>query len=163
MKQYRFAFTFAVATLISLGLIAPVAAGKQVPFKGEIEGRYEVTVIPPVGTFAGSGSGHATHLGKFTYQFPHEVDFGTVPPAGNGVYIFTAPNGDTLEAEFTGYSSPVEPGIVFVVEDAVVTGGTGRFVNATGTFTVMRLVDQVNRTTTGSFEGSISSPGAAKR
>jgi hypothetical protein len=42
------------------------------------------------------------------------------------------------------------------------TGGIGRFVGATGSFTVERLFNQVTGLTTGSFEGTISSPGAGK-
>jgi hypothetical protein len=163
MKYRRFAASFAVAVVVALGFAGPVAAGKQVPFKGTLDGSYVVTVTPPIGTFEGGGTGRATHLGKFTYEFPHQVNFGSVPPLGIGTYHFTAANGDALEADFTGYSTPVEPGVVFVVEEAVIIGGTGRFANASGEFTVMRLVDQVNRTTTGSFEGTISSPGAAKK
>ena len=41
--------------------------------------------------------------------------------------------------------------------------GTGRFAGATGSFLAERLYDTVDGTTTGSFEGTISSTGAAKR
>lgn len=136
-------------------------AGDQVPFKGKIDGSYVVTVVPPIGTFVGWGTGYATHLGQFAYSFPHQVDFGSVPPVGIGTYSFTAANGDTLTADFLGYSVPVAPGFVLVTENAVVRGGTGRFAGATGAFVITRMVDQTNRLTTGSFEGSISSPGAA--
>ena len=40
--------------------------------------------------------------------------------------------------------------------------GTGRFAGATGSFTVQRQFDPATGTTTGSFEGTISSPGAGK-
>jgi hypothetical protein len=79
-----------------------------------------------------------------------------MPPMGLGCYTFTAANGDMVFAEFTGFSSPVEPGFVFVTEEATITGGTGRFTGASGQFTVMRLVDQMNGATTGSFEGTLS-------
>ncbi|MDX1925909.1 MAG: hypothetical protein SFV81_05295 [Pirellulaceae bacterium] len=145
------------------GFAGTVSAGDQVPFRGGLEGSYTVTVVPPIGTFVGSGIGMGTHLGRFTYEFPHTVNFGTVPPIGTGTYSFTAANGDRVHATFTGQSTPVAPGFVYVVEECVITGGTGRFTNASGRFTVMRLVDQVNRRTSGSFEGTISSPGTNKR
>ena len=47
--------------------------------------------------------------------------------------------------------------------DTLCTGGTGRFAGATGEFTVERLVDTATGETEGSFEGTISSPGAGKR
>ncbi|MGD9853851.1 MAG: hypothetical protein AB7U20_02775 [Planctomycetaceae bacterium] len=165
MQRRSITVGFAMAVLAVLGLATSASAGKQVPFKGSLEGSFDVSVDPgppPVGTFDGSGEGHATHLGHFTYEFPHMVNFGSVPPMGIGVYTFTAANGDTLEAEFTGFSTPVEPGVVFVVEEAVITGGTGRFTGASGEFTVERLVDQIGRTTIGSFDGTISSVGASK-
>jgi hypothetical protein len=165
MKFHRSAVDIALALLIARGVAGSASAGKYVPFKGSLEGSYDVTINPgppPIGTFDDVGIGNATHLGKFTYEFPHTVNFGSIPPMGDGLYFFTAANGDTLEAEFTGYSTPVEPGVVFVVEEATIIGGTGRFAGASGEFTVMRFVDQINRTTEGTFDGSISSVGSNK-
>jgi hypothetical protein len=48
--------------------------------------------------------------------------------------------------------------VVRIVEGATITGGTGRFAGATGSFTVVRLYDPVAGTTVGSFEGAISVP-----
>ena len=80
-----------------------------------------------------------------------------------GTYEFTAANGDTLTAGFTGQASlTATPGVLSVVETATITGGTSRFAGATGSFTVERLVEQVAGLTTGSFEGTISSPAAGK-
>ena len=143
-----------------LGLAGPASAGKLVPFKGRIDGTFTITPNPVtlIVTFAGEGTGNATHLGRFSYTFPHVVNFGSVPPIGIGTYTFTAANGDTLTAHFVGQSSPVAPGIVDVVENGTIAGGRGRFTNATGSFVIKRRVDQVNRTTTGTFNGSVSSP-----
>jgi hypothetical protein len=41
------------------------------------------------------------------------------------------------------------------VETATVTGGTGRFAGATGSFICERLFDTIAGTTAGSFEGTI--------
>ena len=54
------------------------------------------------------------------------------------------------------------PGVLYIVETATIAGGTGRFAGATGAFTVQRLNDTTSGTTIGSFEGTISSPGAGK-
>jgi hypothetical protein len=85
------------------------------------------------------------------------------PPTASGFYYFVAANGDTLTAEFDGVSTPVAPGFLYIVETATITGGTGRFAGATGSFTVERLYDTLAGTTVGSFEGTISSPGASRR
>ena len=47
--------------------------------------------------------------------------------------MFTAASGDTLRADFTGQATLVE-GVISTIETATVTGGTGRFVGASGSF-----------------------------
>ena len=109
-----------------------------------------------------SAQGVATQLGRFTYDYPHTVNFATDTVVGT--YTFTAANGDTLTAEVVdGSDEPVEPGTIFVIEELVITGGTGRFAGATGALTLLRLVDQINLTTIGTIEGTISSPGAGTK
>jgi hypothetical protein len=148
----------ALAVLAVVGFFSSTAAREGVPFKGCLSASYTVTVNPPIGTFEGGGEGRATQLGRFTFEFPHTVNFGNTPPLGIGIYTFTAANGDTVEADFTGFSTPLAPGYVLVEEEAVITGGTGRFAGATGEFSIVRLVDQVNGETIGCFEGTISLP-----
>jgi hypothetical protein len=46
-----------------------------------------------------------------------------------------------------------------IVETATITGAAGRFADATGDFTVDRLINLVTLTTSGSFDGTIASPG----
>jgi len=125
------------------------------PFKGNLEGSQTLTPLqPPFGLVSGQATGNATHLGQFTVQFPHTVNFATA--RGEGTYTFTAANGDTLTADFTGQAQTGP--ITSIVEEAVITGGTGRFAGATGSFTVRRLFDRAAGTTTGSFDGTISIP-----
>ena len=80
-----------------------------------------------------------------------------------GTYEFTAANGDTLIATFTGQASLVSPGVLSVLDTATITGGTGRFADATGSFTAERIFVMATGEITGSFEGTISSPGASTR
>jgi hypothetical protein len=128
-----------------------------VPFKGNFEGAQTSTPLqPPLAFVDGSATGNASHLGRFTVAFPHTVNFAT--RAGEGTFTFTAANGDMLTADFTGQAQPGP--IVSIVEHATITGGTGRFAEAAGSFTVERLFDPASGTTKGSFQGTISSPGA---
>jgi hypothetical protein len=128
-----------------------------------LDGDVTVTpVAPPVFAVLVDGTGNAAHLGQFTVSVPHLVDRSTRIAAGT--YEFTAANGDTLTADFTGVSAPSDvPGVLYIVETATITGGTGRFAGATGSFTVERLYDTAAGTTTGSFSGTVSSGGASKR
>jgi hypothetical protein len=109
-----------------------------------------------------NGAGIATRLGRFTFQQPHSANVATSTLTGS--YHFTAANGDTLSATFSGQSSATPtPGVRAVVEKATITGGTGRFAGATGSFTVERMINLTTGTTAGSFHGTISSPGRARR
>ena len=85
-------------------------------------------------------------------------------PSSVGFYHFTAANGDTVSATSTGLAFPSgTPGVLYSVDIQTITGGTGRFAGATGSFICERLIDTVNLTTVGTFAGTISSPSAANR
>jgi hypothetical protein len=103
-------------------------------------------------------TGNASQLGQFTLEVPHVVNQAT--RMGAGTYVFTAANGDTVIAEFTGQATLVSPGVLTTHETGTITGGTGRFAGATGSFTADRTFYAADGVTTGSFEGTISSPGA---
>ena len=75
---------------------------------------------------------------------------------GTGSYQFTAANGDTLTADVSGLATLVPPGVLTTHEEAVITGGTGRFADATGSFTADRTFYVATGTTVGSFQGTIS-------
>jgi hypothetical protein len=126
------------------------------PFKGTLEGTVAFAVVGPALAHVDiSASGVSTHLGRFTVEIPHDVDLSIA--VGTGTYTFTAANGDRLVASFTGTADASTP--VFVIEEqATVTGGTGRFANATGSFSVSRLYDTAAGTTTGTFTGTVSIP-----
>jgi hypothetical protein len=117
-------------------------------------------LIRPLASVFIEGTGNATQLGRFTVQIPHIVN--QTARTGSGSYEFIAANGDTLTADFTGQATLASPGVLSIVETATITSGTGRFAGVTGSFTSQRLFDTATLTTTGSFEGTISSPGASK-
>ena len=159
MKRYSLAASLALAVLVVLGLAGPASAGEQLPFKGSFEGDVTVTPLaPPFVMVDVEATGNATQLGLFTLDIPHVVNRAT--RTAIGTYEFTAANGDTVYAEFTGVATPTAiPGVLYIEETATITGGTGRFAGATGSFTSERHYDRVAGTTIGSFEGTISRPG----
>ena len=62
----------------------------------------------------------------------------TLAATGNfGTSTWTAANGDEFSTSFRRSGSAVPPTITFT-ETHTITGGTGRFANASGTFTVVQ-------------------------
>jgi hypothetical protein len=166
MKRYSSAASLAsaVLTVIAvLGLAGPAAAQEQVPFKGTLAGMRVsfVPLDPPFFAAEVDMTGEATHLGQYELVFTATVAVNDPTRTAIGTFQFVAANGDTLTGAFTGISRPTAtPGINEIVETAIITGGTGRFAGATGSFTTDRLFDTANLLTIGSFEGTISTTGS---
>ena len=112
-----------ILALVFLGATnaQPKASGTARPFKAS----GIVTEIIP--NADGSGTmevvGTATHLGQFVSRANWTVN------SDGTLYVlasFTAANGDTLQAVF--------PAWLGSLGDATITGGTGRFANASGSY-----------------------------
>jgi len=162
MKRFNSSVRLALSVVAVLGLATPTIAGDRVPFKGSFAGeRTERTVLSPTTVLdRWYMEGTATQLGKFEVVVWAEVDFSSVPVTGVGTATLVAANGDEVYADVSGYSEFVEPGVVRIIENAVITGGTGRFAGATGSYTSERLTSLITNETAGSFEGTISMPGS---
>ena len=132
---------------------APAATDHQVPFKGSWQS-VETSTGFPFATVVLEGTGNATHLGQFTVEGNFVINL--LNGSGTGTEVFTAANGDTVNATGPGQAGPAAPGFVSIVEVITITGGTGRFANATGSYTLTRLLNIVTGVSTGSFEGTIS-------
>jgi hypothetical protein len=144
-----------VAVLLSTALTAQASAG--VPFKGSLKAVETQTIEVPYMYVDGKGSGNATHLGRFTHSFEGKV---LIPElVGEVTITFTAANGDKIYTYGTGGGFPSGiPGYVVVKNNVTITGGTGRFAGATGSFYLERLVNMDTKESTGWFEGTIFLP-----
>jgi hypothetical protein len=138
----------------------PPEPAVPVPFKGTLSGDVARTPIPPLVFVEVEASGNATLLGRYALDIPHFVD--PVARLAFGTCEFTAANGDLLSAHFAGQSTLSEvPGVLYIVETAVIAeDGTGRFAGAAGTFVTERWFDMSTGATYGTFEGTLSAPGA---
>jgi hypothetical protein len=105
--------------------------GSQLPFKGTYEG--EEKVVTSTEHQLIDATGNATHLGRFTVTAAWTIG----PMGGIGTSTWTAANGDELHTSFTRSGIPAPPTITFT-EIHTITGGSGRFANASGTFTVVQ-------------------------
>ena len=78
-------------------------------------------------------TGNATQLGRFTVTADWTIGTG----GGIGTSTWTAANGDEFATSFVRRGVVVPPTITFT-ETHTITGGTGRFANASGAFTVVQ-------------------------
>jgi len=125
-----------------------------VPFRGDLEAIDTDTVSFPFLSVHLTGSGNATHLGSYTAVFDFRVDLRPPPTPAVGSFTLTGASGDSLSGGLIGLAS-IAKGIATVVETATITGGTGRFAKATGSFIVTRTVVQATGVSSGSFDGTI--------
>ena len=153
-----------VAMILTAVLAVPAAAQKQVPFKGALQG-HEIDTPhggPPPTTLSvdGSAAGIASHVGQFSFTYQLTVNLPVGTATGSAQLI--AANGNIIFTTIAGSSEPTAtPGVASITEINTITGGTGRFEGAQGSFTVERLVNLATGFTSGSFHGTITSPGAA--
>ena len=148
------------AILLTAALAVPAAAQHLIPFKGSLQGQEADTGEFPIITANGSTTGIATVVGQFSFTYQLTINLLTATATGSGHLI--AANGDSIDTTITGSADVVStPGFAIITEIQTITGGTGRFAGAQGSFTVERVVNQATGFTSGSFHGTITSPGAA--
>jgi len=75
---------------------------------------------------------------------------------GPGTATWTAANGDQIRANVGGHGDIVEFPTVTITETHTITGGTGRFANASGIMTIERSANILTGASTGSLSGTIS-------
>jgi hypothetical protein len=157
MKIRRPLFLAVVAaTAVSLASIAVSAVAAETPFKGTFNGVETSEVVFPIASVTRDGTGTATYLGKYTSHASLQVNVMTF--LGTGVETFTAANGDTLSTSVVGRGTPIgpiPPTMLSIVEVYTITGGTGRFAGATGSFTLENTLDLITHVSSGTFSGAI--------
>jgi hypothetical protein len=151
-----------LAIVCALGVVAPTVGsadqgGTNRPYKAT----QSATITPTGGTFPGpftavlTGTSIATHLGKSSFLQHVSLTFPVplvpcVTPSGPGVVnnftgtvTLTAANGDQLFTSFSGTGCGVpSPGIGTNSGTTTFGGGTGRFVDASGSATFTSTIDQ---------------------
>ena len=121
----------------SLGLTQqPPQGGTGLPLKGSYTSTSASTFSPPITLIInGTGEGTSTVLGRFTAAYTHMVN--VTNTMATGTMTLTAANGDQLQAELAGHEDEfIPPNVSLTTVVATVVGGTGRFISATGNFTI---------------------------
>jgi hypothetical protein len=158
----RSSLCLAVTALILAAVAIPAAAQTQVPFKGTIQGQQTETPLSPPNVSATiTATGTGTHVGEFSLTEEMTISHATFTATGSAHFV--AANGDSIDTTLVGSAEPTStPGLFSVTEVHTITGGTGRFAGAQGSFILERLLSGATLSTSGSFHGTITSPGAAR-
>ena len=146
-------FAVVAAAAVSLASMAVSAVAAETPFKGTVDADEVVVPSPPTASLTRDGTGTATYLGKYTEHITMQIFLATL--SSTGTATFTAANGDTLIATVIGQATRTGPTTLSIVEVYTITGGTGRFADATGTFTLNSIVNQATGVSSGTFSGAI--------
>lgn len=158
-------FVLALVFLIPLAgrvIAAPaptsvLAQGTRLAFNGTLQSKESYSTVSPTMYVTGNGAGESNQLGYFTMSYHVEqnlLDLSEVQSAH-----FASVNGDSLQAK--GIGQAIEdrtPGMFNVIEIYTITGGTGRFAGASGTFTLKRLVSITAGVASSTFEGYLLLP-----
>jgi hypothetical protein len=144
----------AAAAAIATGTLASAASAEPgVPFNGSYSG----TSSRSGNTVNIATTGQATHLGESSEAITTTVAFSATScgmVAGSGTA--TAANGDDLFFSTSGTICPEGGGLFVVSVSRTITGGTGRFADASGTLAVSGTANLVAGTLSYTVEGSIS-------
>lgn len=127
---------FALAAISALAL-APVdaRAAEATPFRGRITGTFVATPTanPTIFNSVASARGNGTHIGAFTKITADVLNVAT--GQNDGTFTMTAANGDQINGRYSGIIVLTSPTTFSWNLPATITGGTGRFAGASGTFT----------------------------
>ena len=154
--------TYWVAALGILLLWTIPAGAADLPFKGRIDGSFVAAPSADPTIFLGgaNATGVATHIGAFSKVTKDVTNI--VTGKVEGAFTMTAANGDHLTGVYSGFLTfGTTPGAFSWVLQATITGGTGRFSNASGKFVFIAtgqavIVDGVvHGDYTETFDGSI--------
>ncbi len=163
-KQNHLKVGLVLAALALLPLAHPAMAEEQVPFDGiEVGAITTVSFHFPFDVKSQTAEGEATHVGHYTMTGEFVVDVRR--GAGSGTFTMTAANGDMLFLDMETQVDPTD--LTKTVANFTVTGGTGRFEGATGSYTshnqLAFFVGTSPNPYVGVLEGTISTPGANKK
>ena len=160
-------FATVLAAVALLCVATPAVAGnvdKPLPFHGEFTTPAgpppEPTIACETGIpSAGEGTGHASHLGAFTFRAEWCMN---LPVTEVGFTTVVAANGDELYNTWTSEAEFAPDGSMHFTNYFTFTGGTGRFENATG-HVVATGVAYPDGSSTASWEGTLAYDASDRR
>lgn len=152
-----------VAALAVLLQPPSAPADEMVPFEAKLVG-FAAPVFNPDGTISNTevAAGQALHMGLVTWMSEEKAKFtGENTLSVCASFTLTAANGDKVFGTYkTTGTVDFSTFVGTFVGPYVITGGTGRFVNATGSGTIVGVGNLLEPfEIVGSLTGTISEPG----
>lgn len=155
--------SWALSLALTLAAAAPASAHQARPMLGELR----LNVAPASAQRCGAGAltldfggvGLATHLGRVSGTGSNCTELSLATAAvdiWDGVANYVAPDGSTIQTTYIGTQQAPLAGVAEAVTIHTVTGGTGRFARAAGSWTVSGHVDLANGTFVGDLAGWLS-------
>ena len=139
-KQKGFILGVLVLALVALSPTSATAkaGGTDRPVKGTTSGTVTGTLTSPIGITIDL-TGVASHVGKYSVHLEGVGVISGGEVVGDGTFTLVAANGDQLTGPFES-SGPLELTAVHPSTAVLtITGGTGRFADASGTITSQNL------------------------
>lgn len=155
LRRFPLVASIAAAVLLTF----PTAAHTQtVPIRLHYAGSFTAPTVvsfdPLIVHTTDQLAGVGSHLGSFTAEYPHLVNFTAGTFAGTAT--FTAANGDLLIIELGGTGSATSETTFAIELVGTIVGGTGRFEDAVGSVTGTGTVDLAALRVNATLDGTIN-------
>ena len=144
IKRNLMTFAGLALAVVALGPASASAnaGGTDRPHMGTVSGTVSLNVLP--GVLTADANGVATHIGVFTTSLEGRVALTPTGTFGSGTQKIVAANGDELTGTYT-LATPGAPATAHTTTIVTtVTGGTGRFADASGTLTSVVEVSPIS-------------------
>lgn len=180
MKTMMKTYLPAAAWILTVALAGPAVAQNSCAdtapgcFKGIFEGQDAIDIVQPGATsvvIRTIATGSSTHMGRFFLI--REITGSLVTFTQTGSAQWVAANRDSIRTTIAGSAAPTPDGkFLHVTETHTITGGTGRFAGAQGSFKLEFFHEfepsgvagtvETHDIVDGSFSGTLTLPGGAK-
>ncbi|MEJ7680523.1 MAG: hypothetical protein WKG06_22260 [Segetibacter sp.] len=112
---------------------------------------------PPIQQQHLTAKGEGTPIGKATFEAYVDFDLSATPTSVNGKQTITTENGDQIFTTGKGYAIGLDAnGDIKVVLNDIITGGTGKYAGATGSFGIVATASVKTPVGSDVEEGSIT-------
>jgi hypothetical protein len=129
----------------------------RVSIRGVVHSIERYSTDYPTRLVTANGWGEVSELGQFAVNYEAEMNLLDLSARESAHFVGT--NGNSIQAKGLGQAVEDQtPGIIQLVEIYTITGGTGRFKDASGTLTLKRVVNLATGSTAGTLEGYVLIP-----